>query len=770
MYLQKPRNNFTLRIAMSLPKHLPNGIGDDSNRIAVAPYNFVELPDKVVEVKQEDLPPRDCYHRDLITGRIDCTLTTASPLYIRCGLKPAEFKLGKKAKDSPEFFYTDPDKLVPVIPGSSLRGMLRSLIEIITYSKIPQVSDQTRFFFRDVAGNPKQDSLAQEYKRQIKQETIKAGYLLQKHGKWYIRPAKLIEHKARKLPYVWVKEQKVLDAIPEFISVNRPNYRPQYFVNVSFGDIDGNQRYFAGRISTQSSQDMIFGTLVSTGNMLESSDGRAQSPRKNHCLIGVPNEQEDLLEISEIAIEHYRKSLTDFQKEPPFSEEWGVLAQGRCVFYCDPQPNKLVTLFGQSPNFRIPYSYKRNGEAASAVDFIPEHFRSPNVLDQAEAMFGFVRADQKEAPSLATRVFVSDATCNQPATEEIWLAGNPKQSIIPRILSTPKPTTFQNYLVQTSQHRADLKHYASQPKTETVIRGHKLYWHQGKSLQIEHPDPQDASDTQLTRIKPIKAGVSFKFTIRFENLTDPELGALLWILNLSQRIAEDGESYRLSLGMGKPLGMGAAKVEPKLYCSDRRTRYTKLFEESGWKLAESETPVEFYISKFEDYMLAELGAVGQFTEINRIQSLLTMLSWQDSIRQGERNQRRYMEIERSVWENHKIGRPAKSSDTTQNEYRERPVLPTPLQVVGKFQREEFLPLSEKQIEARRAAQKQNFAEGQVVDVKVISVKGIEITCQFPGGIKRKVKDKKQSLQPDQVVKVQITEIGDDKAPRKFKFI
>jgi hypothetical protein len=57
-----------------LPKHLKE-VPED--RKAIAPYNFVELPNKVVE--SEPLPSHDSYDLNRHTGRINCTLTTESP-------------------------------------------------------------------------------------------------------------------------------------------------------------------------------------------------------------------------------------------------------------------------------------------------------------------------------------------------------------------------------------------------------------------------------------------------------------------------------------------------------------------------------------------------------------------------------------------------------------------------------------------------------------------------------------------------------------------
>src|SRR5262245_26920058 len=118
------------------------------SRAALAPYNFVPLPEKIVEA--QPLPTHDTYHADRHTGAITCTLTTASPLYVRCGLTLEQFRQGLEAKDLPVFFNLG-DPNAPVIPGSSLRGMLRALVEIAAYGKMEKVTDRPRYFYRAVA-------------------------------------------------------------------------------------------------------------------------------------------------------------------------------------------------------------------------------------------------------------------------------------------------------------------------------------------------------------------------------------------------------------------------------------------------------------------------------------------------------------------------------------------------------------------------------------------------------------------------------------------
>lgn len=636
------------------------------NRQAVAPYNFVELPDQVVPAPK--LPETNSYDSKRHTGKITCTLTTASPLYIRCGLTQAEFEQKLEAKNLPDFFYTDLANKQPVIPGSSLRGMLRTLLEIISFSKIDRVSDFQRFFFRAVAAD-KHDPLERVYKDAMKEHDrslVKAGYLARSGETWVIYPAKPIQGE----PFAWVRKNLAQQQFPELASFDQSSDdRPQH-IKISFGTAnkDKYKRLVVQEVGEPEAYPMNQGMLVTSGNMKQDNNSNTPSTRQYHCIIGARSNQAPLT-INDEAIQHYRIALTEFQQQPPFDEAWGVLVESYPVFYCPPKAGQsTVTLFGHSPNFRIPYSHAGNGKAASVGDFIPAHLTeqgNPALIDFADALFGYVRQakqNNQAQQARAGRVFVTDAICTD--SENPWLSD---EVTIPQILASPKPTTFQHYLVQTSDPKIELKHYGSQPGQETVIRGHKLYWHKGKNPSIDHPDPAETNETQLTRIKPIKPGAKFQFTLYFENLTDVELGALQWILDVAKQ-----DKYRLSLGMGKPLGMGAVKIDYQLYISDRKSRYAKLFDANGsWATGESLDADPDYVNLFKNYMLEQLRLSGEFNQIDRIRMLLAMLSWKETLTPNELNQRRYLEIERQ----------GRSLDNDPNEYKTRRVLPTPLQVL-----------------------------------------------------------------------------------------
>ncbi|MFO0212573.1 MAG: TIGR03986 family CRISPR-associated RAMP protein, partial [Pseudanabaena sp.] len=182
---------------------------------------------------------------------------------------------------------------------------------------------------------------------------------------------------------------------------------------------------------------------------------------------------------------------------------------------------------------------------------------------------------------------------------------------------------FQHYLVQDNVNPKNLKHYASNPPAkekagDTTIRGHKLYWHKEQVVD----QSQDAnSDTQTSLIKPINPNpaTTFTFDIHFENLSRVELGTLLWVLSIGGDKAKEfgigktGEDYRLSLGMGKPLGMGAVKIDPTLYISDRQSRYYSLFNthNNQWTVSESEASISEYLQAFEKYVLNEKTGIAE---------------------------------------------------------------------------------------------------------------------------------------------------------------
>ncbi len=690
---------------MSNPKHLPDGI---RRTPAIAPYNFVELPEPEQLVHAQDAQQpveHTCYHEERHTGRIECTLTTASPLYVRCALTAEQFAQGEEAKKQTDFFYLH-EQGQPVIPGSSLRGMLRTLVEIAGFGKIAKVTDN-KPFFRTLTDHTTKEIYNEFFVARHRRVAhrphpaadcygtyARTGFLVRApNGDYVIRECESGRIKRTGIPGYTRKISDLYDGRGPGMT---PSWKYQY--QTIFVQIDPEEDHFFPTPDTppgkkprhldmylryraiacasfQNQNGLQEGVLVLTGNM---QDKKMEFVFLKQTIAEhtVPDEMVRRFHDDDQISQWQEKA---FPKDMPTSQcrgRDGMHRDGEPVFFLLDADGK-VRFFGRAQNFRLPYPH-------SPRDFIPPKLRDDQTTDLADAIFGFVRdsKQQQDAQTRAGRIFVGDATLHHPQQRDVWLRDEP---ITPRILATPKPTTFQHYLVQPEDNRATLRHYASKVGDEdgTLIRGHKLYWHQGDvtAANIEDadflakPEGERNKDTQHTRITPVRSGVVFSFTIHFENLTDVELGVLLWVLNVAAN-----DRYRLKLGMGKPLGMGAVKIDSRLVLNNRRARYGMLFDNDGKQWASGDAPASSdaeraLVDAFRAYVQQGAG-VPALEDSPRIAMLLAMLEWPGP--QPVEHKTRYMEIERDT-KKHVVGTP-KPGDAKYNEYRERFVLPSPLVV------------------------------------------------------------------------------------------
>ncbi len=640
---------------------------------AHAPYNFVPLPEIVVTV--DDLPAHDQYHQDRHTGHIICNLTTLTPLYTRCMMTPEFFEDfgGKsfyeldadKKNERARFFHLD-DIEKPVIPGSSLRGMIRNLAEIIAYGKIKWTTEE-KLFFRTV-----DTSTVGVHYRQRMVGKVEAGFLHQKGNKYFIKPG-----------HMYRVHRKLLGQKKDIYAGSGPNstprwnappHKPHQHKTVWVELKPGSKGVAIKAIHYKNTPGAEKGILVITGD----------APRKGKEFVFVPNPHAPQIKVDEALIKRFHDDdqISQWQ-ERAFSihkphrngrQRDGMLnhknmkGDGDPIFFL--REHKQVTFFGRAQMFRLPYHQ-------SPIDLVPEMLRRDKDVDLAEAIFGYVRAkkvSKDQTQTRAGRVFFADAHFVE-AVDGLWLNSNqaqdPANVITPKVLSGPKATSFQHYLTQQNPDNSrKLSHFGSptpdQPggkqSDQTVIRGHKLYWHQnGDMSAIEETDRNktDKFYKQYSRIQPVKPGVAFSFKIHFENLSQVELGTLLWALDLPA-------GHHHKLGMGKPLGMGSVKIEAQLFLDKRQERYSQLFsaDNGAWHTGSSlEDDKERFKKEFENFVVGQLKEAGalqgqHLDEQKRIQALLKLLAWDN--------------------------RPplAKTEYMGLGSFRYRPVLPTPQGVIA----------------------------------------------------------------------------------------
>jgi hypothetical protein len=219
--------------------------------------------------------------------------------------------------------------------------------------------------------------------------------------------------------------------------------------------------------------------------------------------------------------------------------------------------------------------------------------------------------------------------------------------------------------------------------------------------------------------------------------------------------------------MGKPLGMGAIKIEHQLYLSKRQARYESLFANQSWKTGEELESDPNFVSEFENDMAVNLEHIGSFKTHHRIKMLLSMLKWQDIPKVTDT---RYMEIER-------VGQ---SLDNDPNEYKTRRVLPSPLDVrksdrKRNYEATQHTEQSQSQTSASQSETSANntvkFKEGDVVSAKVTKIEGSKVSYELSDGITKRTEDKcKQAsfLSIDQDVQVKVS-LKEDGSVKKLKY-
>jgi CRISPR-associated protein (TIGR03986 family) len=681
---------------------------------ARAPYNFVPLNQQVVQYEKPTLFDRyDTEDKEdqekRYTGYIHLEINTRTPLYIRDTFTPADMQKEKKIQEknkrnNTKFKFINPDFFSPggriCIPGSSIRGMIRTLVEITGFSNLSFYEKSRKYHFRSFAD--KSIDLREEYKQKMIGEqatgsylkNLRAGYLIKDGIEFKIKPAQKINNRQ----FFRVKEKTVMDKdiIKEEMCqrAGKDKFRENNSYKMGYRKV----KFKADKLEGKNKEIItgIFGENHPAKDAHEGClilSGWMRGPRKNprgkylHWVIGPMSNE--TLEFAPGVIDDYKNDDTRHEEANLLKYFKKNPKEKVPCFYVE-REGKVIS-FGHTGLFRLAYEKK-------LADLVPQNREE---IDIAEAIFG-------NETGFPGRVFFEDAYLNSDPS--VALA----QETVIKILAKPKPTTFQHYLRQEKQkikplfnNYEGIKNYNS-PNTQ--LRGYKLYWHKSNSpdnweevtisfpekdfeklltgyklnrddfknaVQLENnkifvtlkelpPEPKRAIldavglyETQHTKIKAVKSGVTFKGRIRFENLSSVELGALLFSLELPSGCCH-------KLGMGKPLGLGTIQISTGLYLSDRANRYKNLFAEWHEPGETSREEITTFKNEFARYVLSALNhstACEDCTEelwhLERMDHLKTILDFENKPGDEETG---YMELA---------------------EFRNRNVLPTLKEIINR---------------------------------------------------------------------------------------
>ena len=528
----------------------------------ISPYNFVPTPDVRVWPDWAGHISHDRPFHDGISGTLDIEINADTAIFIGGG--PIE------GTDRPvETFYRDARGDFAV-PGTSLRGMLRSVVEIASFGRLGPFND-LKLGFRDLQHRDYTNAM---------NGNVNAGWLVRDDKGWTIEAchyAKVDYDVIGPLGgrgFVPGKKQGADEKYATFggsldqrFGLRRPAGKAARSINPD-GAVPIVSEYME---VDQRAPGATPGTIVLTGQPM---DRLRNEPRRKHSdffffgnagfSFKLDAQQRKDFEFIHSDGKQQGKDSLEPAPEWKFWEKKVDSATGRPVrvpvfFLLDRNPDtreRRVRAFGLAGMFRLAADQRisdvvRNaqGDARQWPDF-------------AEAMFGYV-SDGKTpdgAPDGALRGRVSIGLARATTA-------NPAEQPVEAVFGVPKPSFYPYYLQHGRRPSFD-----GRPEEERLNNGRtKLKWHTYMSKDAtargwkryvirKRADskpflPHKVQEKHLSRFVPLKPGATFTARVRVHNLRPMELGALIWALDFG-----GSDTARHRLGRGRPLGFGAVKV------------------------------------------------------------------------------------------------------------------------------------------------------------------------------------------------------------------
>src|SRR5690625_1812664 len=409
-----------------------------NSKVAHAPYNFVPFPEKIITRYDsfDDLPSHNASkpgEEELLSGEVTFDIVAETPLLVADGRKD------ENDKNAPRTFVKNAE-CDYVIPGSTLRGLMRSTMSVLSLSNWTDRIDDATFFYRRMAES--NTELSNYYKQLLRVEgkkfgskwysfanKVKAGYLVKKTEKKYvIYGAKADNKRHRKSYYTY------------FISdISDKRYKEEFKKKLSSGFINEGIKFSLNRrgkpVNINDENTTFKGQLVFTGPI----------PRKEVAYI--INEIDDSIEVelsySDIkdflADYNFRKRKTNqsdessesnYEKLTSLPKDTGIEHAKPC-FYIN--TGKQV-YFGHTPFLRVKY----NHSIRDIVKKQNESFENISGIDYVHALFGFF-SNKKQNKHYASRLS--------------FLPSILKNSVrpmkpIPVVLGSPRASALGMYLKQ----------------------------------------------------------------------------------------------------------------------------------------------------------------------------------------------------------------------------------------------------------------------------------------------------------------------------------
>lgn len=534
-----------------------------------APYGFVPLSEKVLcpeWLRSSDsapVPPvHDVPFEDGLRGTFELEVEAETPIFVRGTENNGEtpFRLGDKY----------------AIPGTSIRGMLRNVVEIISFSRFGRVNDH-RYAVRDLHNRELYGKHMAEIVNGQPTPLVNAGWLRKREGEQESACADIEVCDFVKFEYSYLSKFSDMVNVRNFDPGVKQSAKKKYEVwEKSGASLVADLHVKLERPSNVNGRSLLSGygcfdpkvkkytrgTIVFTG---QPQDWRHGDKRKKHhdffFLDG--NNQAPTLPVAHSVFEDFKFAHSNRGQQNKLgesltpNEEWGYWkpkfdrGERVPVFFLTNRDGSLRA-FGLAMMFRLPYFLSIHDAIKNANE---EHLNLEGEIDFAEGVFGTVRHSRKSSDrnsvALKGRIGFSHALASQSELLK------PVQTI----LGGPKASYYPNYVEQDPSHPGSVPGelngkpiYKTWMDSDARPRGWKRYRPLTKVWSPELPSNVNL-DKVGTRFRPLSEGTRFKCHVDIHNLRPQELGAILWAISWG-----GDTKARHTLGMARPLGYGRCRL------------------------------------------------------------------------------------------------------------------------------------------------------------------------------------------------------------------
>jgi len=568
----------------------------------VNPYNFIPLAKKKPESKEwwKGRTAKD--KEDSYQGVIEYTLETRSPLFIPNTSNDEIFNIPGADKDHKSFEFFSYDNLTgqkhernqaceawPVIPGSEIRGMLRSNFEILTNSCLSAVDDDAILSKRT-------------------SETFRAA-LLQKTGNSFEL------YKAEDCLLRTKGENSLAIEIDGWKDARDGRYQRKCYVQDSLKE--GQKVYVSlkkrdkikakavvQKICTEytgASKVYSDDSSMYEGYLMKGEAGPKSNTKQNkHCAhvfvkseavpISMGNNRKGESEnelLLFLAMESLDKVLTEYKNQgehtyQEYANQYKSFLNQAQDGACFPVYYSMVCAFVDIEGKREKQDYYMLSPACITREiyqtrlkhFLGEHRTCTDPMNLCPACRLFGTLGQNFA--VRSKVRFTDLTLSNEMKRETADSLYEKPVTLPP-LSSPKLNNMEFYLKKpkdawfwTYDYYIDSK--GEMHPNQTGINGRKFYWHKMdvdlESVRFDKGRMDEAADKIYSKmnmtVRPLRgsrtSGVSFQGKLYFSKLSETELDQLIYLLETGDSESLEKKSHGYKLGAAKPLGFGSVAL------------------------------------------------------------------------------------------------------------------------------------------------------------------------------------------------------------------